>query len=222
MHFMSEPLRAVLGEDQAIVREGIATILRSAGITVVAAVDNAVELVSVTKEQRPDVVITDIQMPPNLNADGLQAAQEIRTAQPETAVIVLSQFLDASYALDLVGDDASGVGYLLKEKVASPRILTDAVQRVVAGGSALDPDVIATLVGRKRREDPLAALTPKEREVLALMAEGHSNSGIARQLFVTVPAVERHVTGIFLKLGLSQATSSQHRRVLAVLQYLKQ
>ncbi|MFE0455091.1 response regulator [Streptomyces sp. NPDC058914] len=219
---MSEPLRAVLGEDQAIVREGIATILRSAGITVVAAVDNAVELVSVTKEQRPDVVITDIQMPPNLNADGLQAAQEIRTAQPETAVIVLSQFLDASYALDLVGDDASGVGYLLKEKVASPRILTDAVQRVVAGGSALDPDVIATLVGRKRREDPLAALTPKEREVLALMAEGHSNSGIARQLFVTVPAVERHVTGIFLKLGLSQATSSQHRRVLAVLQYLKQ
>ncbi|MEV6175699.1 response regulator transcription factor [Streptomyces sp. NPDC052015] len=219
---MSEPLRAVLGEDQAIVREGIATILRSAGITVVAAVDNAVDLVSVTKEHRPDVVITDIQMPPNLNADGLQAAREIRTAQPETAVIVLSQFLDASYALDLVGDDASGVGYLLKEKVASPQILTDAVQRVVAGGSALDPDVIATLVGRKRREDPLASLTPKEREVLALMAEGHSNSGIARQLFVTVPAVERHVTGIFMKLGLSQATSSQHRRVLAVLQYLKQ
>ncbi|MFI9543801.1 response regulator [Streptomyces sp. NPDC052016] len=219
---MSEPLRAVLGEDQAIVREGIATILRSAGITVVAAVDNAVDLVSVTKEHRPDVVITDIQMPPNLNADGLQAAREIRTAQPETAVIVLSQFLDASYALDLVGDDASGVGYLLKEKVASPQILTDAVQRVVAGGSALDPDVIATLVGRKRREDPLASLTPKEREVLALMAEGHSNSGIARRLFVTVPAVERHVTGIFMKLGLSQATSSQHRRVLAVLQYLKQ
>ncbi|MDN3027055.1 response regulator transcription factor [Streptomyces sp. S.PB5] len=219
---MSEPLRAVLGEDQALVREGIATILRSAGITVVAAVDNAVDLVRVTKEQRPDVVITDIQMPPNLNADGLQAAQEIRTAQPEIAVIVLSQFLDASYALDLVGDDPSGVGYLLKEKVASPQILTDAVERVVAGGSALDSDVIAALVGRKRKEDPLAALTPKEREVLALMAEGHSNSGIARQLFVTVPAVERHVTGIFMKLGLSQATSSQHRRVLAVLRYLKQ
>ncbi|MEV5176621.1 response regulator transcription factor [Streptomyces flaveolus] len=219
---MSEPLRAVLGEDQTIVREGIAHILRSAGITVVAAVDNAVELVRVAREQRPDVVITDIQMPPNLNADGLQAAQEIRTAQPETAVIVLSQFLDASYALDLVGDDARGVGYLLKEKVASPRVLTDAVERVVAGGSALDPDVIATLVGRKRTQDPLAALTPKEREVLALMAEGHSNTGIASQLFVTVPAVERHVTGIFMKLGLNQATSARHRRVLAVLRYLKQ
>jgi DNA-binding NarL/FixJ family response regulator len=181
-----------------------------------------VELVRVTKEQRPDVVITDIQMPPNLADDGLQAAQEIRTAQPETAVIVLSQFLDASYALDLVGDNPSGVGYLLKEKVASPQILTDAVERVVAGGSALDPDVIATLVGRKRKADPLAALTPKEREVLALMAEGHSNTGIASKLFVTVPAVERHVTGIFLKLGLHQAGSDQHRRVLAVLRYLRQ
>ncbi|MFF4346198.1 response regulator [Streptomyces sp. NPDC001530] len=219
---MSEPLRAVLGEDHAIVREGIATILRQSGITVVAAVDNAVELVRVTKEQKPDVVITDIQMPPNLAADGLQAAQEIREAQPETAVIVLSQFLDASYALDLVGDNPSGVGYLLKEKVASPRMLTDAVQRVVAGGSALDPEVIATLVGRKRKADPLAALTPKEREVLTLMAEGHSNTGIASKLFVTVPAVERHVTGIFLKLGLTQAGSDQHRRVLAVLRYLKQ
>jgi DNA-binding NarL/FixJ family response regulator len=222
MLFMSEPLRAVLGEDQAIVREGIATILGRAGITVVAAVDNAVDLVRVAKEQRPDVVITDIQMPPNLAADGLEAAREIRTAQPETAVIVLSQFLDASYALDLVGDDPSGVGYLLKEKVASPQVLTDAVERVVAGGAALDPDVIATLVGRQRKEDPLAKLTPKEREVLALMAEGHSNTGIASRLFVTVPAIERHVTGIFMKLGLNQATSSQHRRVLAVLRYLEQ
>jgi DNA-binding NarL/FixJ family response regulator len=185
-------------------------------------VDNALELVRVTKEQRPDVVITDIQMPPKLAADGLQAAQEIRTAQPETAVIVLSQFLDASYALDLVGDNPSGVGYLLKEKVASPQILTDAVERVVAGGSALDPDVISTLVGRKRKTDPLAALTPKEREVLALMAEGHSNTGVAHKLFVTVPAVERHVTGIFLKLGLNHAGSDQHRRVLAVLRYLNQ
>ncbi|MGV9937766.1 response regulator transcription factor [Streptomyces olivaceoviridis] len=219
---MSEPLRAVLGEDQAIVREGIATILRTAGITVVAAVDNAVDLVRVAKDQRPDVVITDIQMPPDLATDGLQAAREIRAAQPGTAVIVLSQFLDASYALDLVGDDPSGVGYLLKEKVASPQVLTDAVERVVAGGSALDSDVISSLVGRKRAVDPLAALTPKEREVLALMAEGHSNTGIARKLVVTVPAVERHVTGIFMKLGLSHATSNQHRRVLAVLRYLKQ
>lgn len=219
---MSQPLRAVLGEDQIIVREGIASILSRAGITVVGAVDNAVDLVRVAKEQSPDVVITDIQMPPNLEADGLLAAQEIRAAQPGTAVVVLSQFLDASYALDLVGDDPSGVGYLLKEKVASPQILTNAVERVVAGGSALDPDVISTLLGRKRTRDPLAALTPREKDVLALMAEGHSNTGIAARLFVSVPAVERHVTGIFTKLGLSQAGSDQHRRVLAVLRYLRQ
>ncbi|MEV6106477.1 response regulator transcription factor [Streptomyces sp. NPDC051940] len=219
---MNQPLRAVLGEDQPIVREGIAAILRRAGIDVVAAVDNAVDLVRAAEKHRPDVVITDIKMPPDFQADGLRAAREIRAARPETAVIVLSQFLDASYALDLVGDDPSGVGYLLKEKVASPQILTDAVERVVARDSALDPDVIAALLGRKRPEDPLSALTPKEREVLALMAEGHSNAGISGQLFVSVAAVERHVTGIFMKLGLSQSASGQHRRVLAVLRYLEQ
>ncbi|MBD0420355.1 response regulator transcription factor [Streptomyces sp. TRM S81-3] len=218
---MGEPLRAVLGEDQPIAREGITVMLERSGIEVVAAVSHAPELVRAAAEHRPDVVITDIQMPPNLADDGLQAARRIRAEQPGTPVIVLSQFLDASFALDLVGDDASGVGYLLKEKVASSQILTDAVQRVVAGGSALDPDVISTLVGRGRRADPLDGLTPREREVLALMAEGHSNSGIAEKLVVTVPAVERHVTGIFLKLGLQQAESSQHRRVLAVLHYLK-
>ncbi|MCQ4207963.1 MULTISPECIES: response regulator transcription factor [Streptomyces] len=219
---MSQPLRAVLGEDQPIVREGIATILRRAGIDVVAAVDDAVDLVAAAEEHRPDVVITDIRMPPDLADDGLRAGRKIRAARPETAVIVLSQYLDASYALDLVGDDPGGVGYLLKEKVASPQILIDAVERVVARDSALDPDVIAALLGRKRPEDPLAALTPKEREVLALMAEGHSNKGISEKLFVSVAAVERHVTGIFLKLGLSQTATGQHRRVLAVLRYLKQ
>ncbi|MGP4045991.1 response regulator transcription factor [Streptomyces sp. 2A115] len=219
---MSQPLRAVLGEDQPFMREGIAAILRKAGIDVVEAADNAVDLVRAAEEHRPDVVITDIRMPPELEADGLRAAQKIRAARPETAVIVLSQFLDASYALDLVGDDPSGVGYLLKEKVASPQILIDAVERVLARDSALDPDVIAALLGRKRPEDPLAALTPKEREVLALMAEGHSNTGISEQLFVSVAAVERHVTGIFMKLGLSQAATGQHRRVLAVLRYLGQ
>ncbi|MFE7752731.1 response regulator [Streptomyces sp. NPDC057428] len=219
---MCQPLRAVLGEDQAIVREGITAILLRAGIDVAAAVDNAADLVRAAREHRPEVVITDIRMPPGLEDDGLRAAQEIRAAQPEAAVIVLSQFLDASYALDLVGDDPSGVGYLLKEKVASPRVLTDAVERVVARGSALDPDVISALLGRKRPEDPLAALTPKEREVLALMAEGHSNTGIAERLFVSVAAVERHVTGIFLKLRLGQTASGQHRRVMAVLRYLGQ
>ncbi|GAA2905110.1 response regulator transcription factor [Streptosporangium fragile] len=218
---MNEPLRAVLGEDQVIVREGVTAMLERSGVEVVASVPNAVELVRAAAEHKPDVVITDIQMPPNLTDDGLQAARRIRAEQPGTPVIVLSQFLDASFALDLVGDDPSGVGYLLKEKVASPQVLMDAVQRVVAGGSALDPDVIATLVSRRRTADPLDGLTPREREVLALMAEGHSNSGIAEKLVVTVPAVERHVTGIFLKLGLQQAESSQHRRVLAVLHYLK-
>jgi DNA-binding NarL/FixJ family response regulator len=219
---MSQPLRAVLGEDQPIVREGIAVILRTAGVDVVEAVDNAVDLVRAADEHLPDVVITDIRMPPALEADGLEAVRKIRAARPETAVIVLSQFLDASYALDLVGDDPSGVGYLLKEKVASPQLLIDAVQRVVARDSALDPDVISALLGRKRPEDPLAGLTPKERQVLALMAEGHSNTGISEQLFVSVAAVERHVTGIFMKLGLSQGTSGRHRRVLAVLRYLGQ
>ncbi|MFF7359608.1 response regulator [Streptomyces sp. NPDC008125] len=214
-------MRAVLGEDQPIMREGIATILRKAGIDLVAAVDNAVDLVHVADTYLPDVVITDIRMPPNLQADGLEAVLKIRADRPETPVIVLSQFLDASYALDLVGDDPRGVGYLLKEKVASPQIIIDAVERVVARDSALDPDVISALLGRKRPHDPLAALTPKEHQVLALMAEGHSNTGIAEQLVVTVAAVERHVTGIFLKLGLSQGASG-HRRVLAVLRYLGQ
>lgn len=217
---MSRPLRAVLGEDQPIVREGIMTILSRAGINVVAAVDNAVDLVRSAEQHRPDVVITDIRMPPDLEADGLRAVQRIRAARPETAVIVLSQFLDASYALDLVGDDPSGVGYLLKEKVASPQLLIDAVERVVARDSALDPDVISALLGRKRPASPLAGLTPKEREVLALMAEGHSNRGISEKLFVSVAAVERHVTGIFMKLDLSQTTGDRHRRVLAVLRYL--
>ncbi|WP_351237035.1 response regulator transcription factor [Streptomyces sp. NPDC002133] len=218
---MKAAIRAILGDDQPIVREGVAMILTRAGINVVSAVDNAVDLVQAAAEHRPDVVITDIQMPPGLADDGLRAAMQIRAAHPGMGVIVLSQYLEASYALDLVGDNPGGVGYLLKEKVAKPEILSDAVERVASGGSALDSDVIASLVGRKRAAGPLDLLTPKEREVLALMAEGHSNAGIAAKLVVTVPAIERHVTGIFLKLGLQQAESSQHRRVLAVLEYLK-
>lgn len=218
---MTAPLRVVLGEDNPIMREGISSMLTRYGIEVVAAVDNAVDLVQAAETHCPDVVVTDIQMPPNLADDGLRAALKIRQARPQAGVIVLSQFLDASYALDLVHDDASGVGYLLKEKVASAEVLTDAVRRVAEGGSALDPDVIASLVNQKRARDPLEALTPKEREVLVLMAEGQSNAGIAAKMFVTIPAVERHVTGIFMKLGLQQAESSQHRRVLAVLHYLK-
>ncbi|WP_328852205.1 response regulator transcription factor [Micromonospora globbae] len=218
---MNSTLRAVVGEDQPLVREGIVSMLARVNIEVVASAANADDLIRSAAEHRPDVVITDIQMPPNLADDGLRAVLRIRATQPLVGVIVLSQFLDAGYALDLVGDDPSGVGYLLKEKIASPDMLSDAVRRVVNGGSALDPDVIASLVGRKRTGDPLGGLTPREREVLSLMAEGHSNAGIASKLFVTVPAVERHVTGIFQKLDLQQADSTQHRRVLAVLTFLR-
>ncbi|SFI91135.1 two component transcriptional regulator, LuxR family [Amycolatopsis sacchari] len=216
---MSAEIRVVVGEDQALVREGVVRMLERAGCTVVAAVGTATELVHEARQHKPDVVITDIRMPPRFDEAGLRAAIEIRSTEPGIGVIVLSQYLDDAYAMDLVGDRAEGVGYLLKEKVASPDLLIDAVRRVADGGSALDPDVIARLVGRKRAGGPLDTLTQREREVLALMAEGHSNSGIAAKLVVTVPAVERHVTGIFSKLGLTDAATG-HRRVLAVLRYL--
>jgi DNA-binding NarL/FixJ family response regulator len=168
----------------------------------------------------PDVVVADIQMPPDHADDGLRAALAIRAANPGVGVLVLSQFLEDSYVFDLVSEGAQGVGYMLKEKVGDMRLFTDAVRRVADGGSALDPDVVARLVGRIRRASPVDDLTPREREVLALIAEGRSNAGIARELVVTVAAVERHVTSIFDKLGLNQSRD-QHRRVLAVLTYLK-
>jgi DNA-binding NarL/FixJ family response regulator len=160
-------------------------------------------------------------MPPDRTDDGLRAAIEIRRTDPQIGVIVLSQFLEDRFVHELVGDRADGVGYLLKEKVADAAVLSDAVHRVAAGRSALDHDVIAALVGRRRVDSPLDDLTPREREVLALMAEGRSNGGIAEHLVVTVPAVERHVTGIFSKLGLHQSDADHHRRVAAVLRYLR-
>lgn len=217
---MDTPLRVVVGEDQPLTREGIVRMLETAGVDVVAAVDNAADLVRVAEQYLPDLVLTDIQMPPNLSDDGLQAALAIRASHPEIGVLVLSQFLDDQYALDLVAGGAERTGYLLKEKVANAELLIDAVRRVAGGGSALDPDVIARMIGRARVHNALDDLTPREHDVLALMAEGHSNTGIATKLFVTVPAVERHVTGIFMKLGLQQDESTQHRRVLAVLRYL--
>ncbi|MGW4487217.1 response regulator transcription factor [Amycolatopsis sp. NPDC004368] len=213
-------MRVVVGEDQALVREGVVRVLERAGFEVVGVAADAADLLRQARTHQPDVVLTDIRMPPDLTDDGLRAALEIRATEPGVGVIVLSQFLENRYAFELVGDRAEGVGYLLKEKVADPAILVDAVRRVAEGGTALDPDVISRLVGRKRAGSPLDDLTPREREVLALMAEGHSNVGIAEKLVVTVPAVERHVTGIFSKLGLHQSASSRHRRVLAVLRYL--
>jgi DNA-binding NarL/FixJ family response regulator len=214
-------LRLVVAEDQALVREGIIRMLESAGLTVVGAAADAVDLVRQARHHQPDVIITDIQMPPGRSDDGLRAAMEIRELYPGMGVIVLSQFLEDRYVLDLVGERADGVGYLLKERVADRTILLEAVRSVAAGQSALDRDVIARLVGRRRASGPLDDLTPQERRVLALMAEGRSNTAIADALTVTVPTVERHVSGIFTKLGLLPSEAEHHRRVVAVLKYLQ-
>jgi len=214
------PIRVLVGEDQPIVREGIVHVLTDSGFDVVGTAADARDLVRKARLDHPDVVVTDIQMPPGPADDGLRAALEIRSAQPGVGILVLSQFLEDRYAFDLVADGAQGVGYLLKEKVGDLRVFTDAVRRVADGGSALDPDVVARLVGRRRRSSPLDSLTKRETEVLSLIAEGYSNAGVARELVVTVAAVERHVTSIFDKLGLRQSPD-QHRRVLAVLNYLQ-
>jgi DNA-binding NarL/FixJ family response regulator len=209
----------VVGEDHALTREGIVHVLEEGGFDVVATAADADELLRKARAHRPDVVVTDIRMPPTLTDDGLRAAQAIRAELPEIGVLVLSQFLEAGYALDLVGERAQGVGYLLKDRVGDLETFVDAVRRVASGGSALDPDVVQSMIGRLRIDDPIDELTGREREVLALMAEGRSNKGIAEQLVVTVAAVERHVTSIFGKLGMRPATED-HRRVLAVLGYL--
>ena len=219
---MSQPeqTRVVVGEDQSFVREGIVSVLQDGGFDVVGTTDNAAELVRMADAYGPDVVIADIQMPPDRSDDGLRAALAIRAAHPRTGVLVLSQFLEDRYAFDLVAGGAQGVGYLLKEKVGDMGMFADAVRRIADGGSVLDPDVVARLVGRKRKASPLDDLTPRERQVLALIAQGLSNAGIAHDLVVTVAAIERHVTGIFDKLGLHQSPEA-HRRVLAVLTYLR-
>jgi DNA-binding NarL/FixJ family response regulator len=214
------PIRVVVGEDEPLVREGIVRVLQEAGLDVVGVAGDAEDLVRKADAHRPDVVITDIQMPPDLTDDGLRAAQRIRTSQPEVGVVVLSQFLEDRYALELVGDRAQGVGYLLKDRVGDLELFIDAIRRVARGGSALDPEVVQRMVGRRREEGPLDRLTPRDLEVLALMAEGRSNRGIAEELVVSVAAVERHVTAIFSELGLRQVRED-HRRVLAVLQYLQ-
>jgi DNA-binding NarL/FixJ family response regulator len=215
-----DPIRVIVGEDQPIVREGIVHVLDSSGFEVVATAADAADLVGKVRVHLPDVVVTDIQMPPDRTDDGLRAALRIRAEHPGIGVLVLSQFLEDRYVFDLVADGAQGVGYLLKEKVGDLRTFADAVRRVADGGSALDADVIARIVGRRRHNSPLDQLTPREREVLALIAEGYSNTGVAERLVVTVSAVERHVTSIFDKLALRQAPD-QHRRVLAVLAYLR-
>jgi DNA-binding NarL/FixJ family response regulator len=213
-------IRVLVGEDEPLVRTGIVRVLEEAGFEVVGVAGDADDLVRKAGSHHPDVVLTDIQMPPDRTDDGLRAALRIRTAHPGVGVIVLSQFLEDRYALDLVGDRAEGVGYLLKDRVGDLGLFVDAVQRVARGGSALDPAVVERMVGRRRARTPLDDLTPREREVLTLMAQGRSNQGIADELVVTTAAIERHVTSIFSKLDLRQVPQD-HRRVLAVLEFLK-
>jgi DNA-binding NarL/FixJ family response regulator len=213
-------MRVVVAEDAVLLREGIVRLLQDAGLDVVGQAGDATELVRQAVALQPDVAVIDIRMPPTNTDDGLRAAQEIRQQLPAIGVLILSQYVEEGYALDLISDNTGGVGYLLKDRVADVDRFVDAVRRVGDGGSALDPEVVAQLVGRRRRDDPLAELTPREREVLQLMAEGRSNRGIADHLVITERAVEKHVTSILDKLRLAPAPDD-HRRVLAVLAFLR-
>ena len=210
----------VIGEDDVLLREGIVRLLEEGGCEVVAQVGDAEDLLRKALAHRPDVVIADVQMPPRREDDGLVAAMELRRQRPDTGVLVLSQFYEESYALDLIGDRAEGVGYLLKERVGDVAAFIDAVRRVGAGGSAIDPQIVSRMLGRRRRRGPLDDLTPREREVLEAMAEGKSNRGIAETLVVSEAAVEKHIRAIFQKLDIGP-TATEHRRVLAVLTYMR-
>ncbi|MEA2306912.1 MAG: hypothetical protein QOH43_4192 [Solirubrobacteraceae bacterium] len=213
-------MRVVLADDSVLLREGIARLLSEAGLEVVAQAGDAADLLRKVNAHRPDVAVVDVRMPPTHTDEGLKAAAEIRERWPETGVLVLSQYVEEAYAVELLAGDAGGIGYLLKDRVADLDRFVDSVRRVGTGGSALDPEVVSRLLGRHRRDDPLAELTPRERDVLELMAEGRSNHAIAEGLVVTDRAVEKHVTSIFGKLGLPP-TQDDHRRVLAVLTYLQ-
>jgi DNA-binding NarL/FixJ family response regulator len=214
-------VRVVLADDSVLLREGVARLLADAGFDVVGQAANADELLLKVRSYSPQVAIVDIRMPPTHTDEGLRAAREIRETYPGTGVLVLSQYVEPEYALDLLSESAEGVGYLLKDRVADVGEFAAAVRRVAEGGSALDPAVVALLVARSRKDDPIAHLTPREREVLEQMAEGRSNQAIAQRLVVTERAIEKHVTSIFGKLRLP-ADAADHRRVLAVLTYLRQ
>ena len=212
--------RVVIAEDTVLLREGVVRLLEEAGFDVVAQSGTAEDLLRHVAMHKPDVAIIDIRMPPTHTDEGLRAAREIRERFPETGVLVLSQYVESGYALDLLAESAEGVGYLLKDRVGDLEQFATSVQRVADGGSALDPEVVSHLVGRHRAQGPLEQLTPREREVLEQMAEGRSNQAIAERLFITLRAVEKHVTSIFTKLDLP-ASADDHRRVLAVLTYLR-
>jgi DNA-binding NarL/FixJ family response regulator len=213
-------LRVVVADDSVLLREGLVRLLEESGFDVVGQAGDAEDLMRKVGAHKPDVAVVDVRMPPTHTDEGLRAAHRIRSEQPGTAVLVLSQYVEEAYALDLLSESTERTGYLLKDRVSDVDTFTDAVRRVANGGSALDPEVVALLLGRRRREDPLESLTAREREVLGLMAEGRSNNAIAEALVVTERAVEKHVTSIFSKLDLPP-TVEDHRRVLAVLAYLR-
>ncbi len=213
-------MRIVIAEDAVLLRAGLIRLLADAGHDVVAAVGDAAALLEAVEEQKPDIVVTDVRMPPNHQDEGLKAAVELRARHPQLAILVLSQYVEERYATELLAGDSRGLGYLLKDRVAEVGEFVAAVERVAGGGTALDPDVVTQLLARTRRADPLGALTPREREVLQLMAEGRSNTAIAGALVVSEGAVEKHTSSIFSKLGLAP-TDAGHRRVLAVLRYLE-
>jgi DNA-binding NarL/FixJ family response regulator len=218
---MAAPRRVVIGEDDVLLREGIARVLTVGGFEVVAQVGDAQDVLRKGLAHRPDLLVADINMPPGHGDDGLVAALEVRQRLPETAVLVLSQYYNERYATDLLADGADRVGYLLKERVGRVEEFVDAAVRVAEGGSAIDPEVVARMVGRRRKRSPIAELSPRELDVMAAMAEGKSNRGIAAGLVITVAAVEKHITRIFDKLEID-AVESEHRRVHAVLTFLRE
>jgi DNA-binding NarL/FixJ family response regulator len=213
-------IRVVVADDSVLLREGLVRLLESSGFEVAGQAGDGEDLLRKVRAHRPDVAVIDVRMPPTHTDEGLKAARAIRADHPGTGVLVLSQYIEEGYALDLLSETTERTGYLLKDRVADIDTFLDAIRRVAQGGSALDPEVVAMLLGRRRREDPLQVLSPREHEVLGLMAEGRSNAAIAQAIFVTERAVEKHVTSIFSKLDLAP-TAEDHRRVLAVLAYLR-
>jgi DNA-binding NarL/FixJ family response regulator len=213
-------VRVVIAEDSVLLREGLARLLSDGGVEVVAQVGDGPGLVAAVDAYRPDLAVVDVRMPPSHTDEGLRAALEVRERVPETAILVLSQYVEERYAGDLLAGGAQGVGYLLKDRVADVGEFLAAVHRVGDGGAAIDPEVVAQLLGRRRKADPLDTLSPRELDVLSLMAEGRSNAAIAERLVVTDGAVEKHISSMFTKLGLP-AAPSDHRRVLAVLTFLR-
>jgi DNA-binding NarL/FixJ family response regulator len=213
-------MRVVIAEDSVLLREGLTRLLADDGHQVAAAVGDGEGLLRAAGEHQPDACVIDVRMPPTFTDEGVRGALALRHQWPQIAVLVLSQYVEERYAVDLLAGDTEGVGYLLKDRVADVSEFLDALRRVAAGGTALDPEVVAQLLARSRRHDPTAGLTPREREVLALMAEGRTNTAIAARMVVTEGAVEKHVSNIFAKLGLAPGDDG-HRRVLAVLQFLE-